>query len=377
MTQATIRAALVAAAAGLILAGCAGGTGPADGGATVGASDAGDAPVARAAVPGRLVEHDVEAPEIFQTTDSALWDGRPSLGGVWVASPDTVDPERVIIRNPDNGNFVIGALFRRERLNPGPTLQISSDAAAALGILAGAPTQVEVVALRRTEATEAPPVAAEAVDPTGVAAAGEEPPTPEDPADIGAAAVAALETGEDAVPAPDVTAAAATAVVPDAVPDATAADGTEVADVALPLAEPETPRKKKRKWFWQKAPGEEVIPAAAATDAATVPIETAAIAATALPAPGSNLPMDAPGSELVAAAAPAGGQVIQIGFFSLEENAQRAVDKLAASGVTARVLTEQAKGKTFWRVVAGSGADAALLEKVKSAGFADAYFVRG
>jgi rare lipoprotein A len=47
---------------------------------------------------------------------------------------------------------VIGALFRRERENPGPLYQISSDAAAALDILAGAPTTLQVIALRREEA---------------------------------------------------------------------------------------------------------------------------------------------------------------------------------------------------------------------------------
>lgn len=99
----------------------------------------------------RLVERDVEAPEIFQVTEAGLWDGRPSIGGVWVAHPDTKDPERVIIRNNSNGQFVIGALFRREREIPGPRLQVSSDAAAALGMLAGAPVELNVTALRREE----------------------------------------------------------------------------------------------------------------------------------------------------------------------------------------------------------------------------------
>ena len=50
-----------------------------------------------------LVERDVEAPEVFSVTESGLWDGRPSLGGVWVAHPDVGDPERIIIRNTSNG----------------------------------------------------------------------------------------------------------------------------------------------------------------------------------------------------------------------------------------------------------------------------------
>ena len=102
---------------------------------------------------GQVVERDVEAPEVFSATDEGLWDGRPSLGGVWVAHPDVTDPERVIIRNQANNKFVIGALFRKERDLPGPKLQISSDAAAALGILAGAPAPLNVTALRREETT--------------------------------------------------------------------------------------------------------------------------------------------------------------------------------------------------------------------------------
>src|SRR6056297_3857541 len=99
----------------------------------------------------RLVERDVEAPEVFQVTEEGLWDGRPSLGGVWVAHPDVKSPERVIIRKPSDGKFVIGALFRRERANPGPRLQVSSDAATALGMLAGQPAELNVTALRREE----------------------------------------------------------------------------------------------------------------------------------------------------------------------------------------------------------------------------------
>lgn len=113
----------------------------------------------------RIVERDVEAPEVFSTDEQGLWDGRPSLGGVWVAHPTVKDPERVIIRNPANGKFVIGALFRRERDNPGPKLQVSSDAAAALGMLAGAPAQLSVVALRREESPATPTAQTLVTDP--------------------------------------------------------------------------------------------------------------------------------------------------------------------------------------------------------------------
>ncbi len=115
----------------------------------------------------RLVERDVEAPDVFQVTEAGLWDGRPSLGGVWVAHPDVGDPERVIIRNESNGKFVIGALFRREREIPGPRVQASSDAAAALGMIAGAPVELNVTALRRETVAETPSEPVQTASPSG------------------------------------------------------------------------------------------------------------------------------------------------------------------------------------------------------------------
>lgn len=153
----TIRFALattaVALLAGCQLGGAGGTTGPV---ATTATGDARST---------RIVTRDVEAPAVFNVTAEALWDGRPSLGGVWVASDKATDPERVILRNPANGKFVIGALFRREAFNPGPPLQISSDAAAALGMMAGAPATVSVTALRREEVpVEGPDATAPIVD---------------------------------------------------------------------------------------------------------------------------------------------------------------------------------------------------------------------
>lgn len=117
---------------------------------------------------GGKVTRDVEAPEIFKVAEKGLWDGRPSLGGVWVAHPDAKDPERVIIRNQANGKSVVGALFRRERSVPGPRFQVSSEAAEELGMLAGAPAGLSVTALRKAEAP------AEAEPPTEMLTAGGE-----------------------------------------------------------------------------------------------------------------------------------------------------------------------------------------------------------
>lgn len=97
----------------------------------------------------RIVTRDIEAPEVFQTVAMAQWDGRPSLGGVWIAAPRIADPERVIIRNPANGKFVIGTLFRRAAAGDG--MQLSSDAAQALDIKAATAVKLDVTALRRAD----------------------------------------------------------------------------------------------------------------------------------------------------------------------------------------------------------------------------------
>lgn len=119
----------------------------------------------------QLIEQDVEAPEVFQVTDRGLWDGRPSLGGVWVAHPAVTDPERVIIRNQSNDTFVIGALFKKEAAIAGPKFQVSSDAAQALNMLAGAPVTLNVTALRKQETPAAPVATPAASDTAKVAAA--------------------------------------------------------------------------------------------------------------------------------------------------------------------------------------------------------------
>lgn len=244
----------------------------------------------------KLVERDVEAPDVFQVTDMGLWDGRPSLGGVWVAHPDVGEPERVIIRNTENSNFVIGALFRRERENPGPILQVSSDAAAALGMLAGAPVQLNVTALRR----EAAPV---------------EEPQPE---------AMTAETEELAAPA----------------------------DIQSTALDP-------------------VAGAAAAIEAA----ETAEITQTAAAA----TPAPAPQPEPAPRASSLDKPYIQIGIFSVEENAENTATAMRQAGMIPTVKKQSSQGKTFWRVIVGPASTkserSALLKKIKGVGFDDAYAV--
>jgi rare lipoprotein A len=171
---------------------------------------------------------ELEAPELFKTSDKALWDGRPSLGGTWIAHPDVTDPQRVVIRNTENGKSIIAALFRRERDLPGPAFQMSSDAANKLGLLAGQPAVVEVVALKRPE----PPKEEEAVPPpaTAEAAAAE--------AEAGAVETTSLEGTEGTEPAApaddsaEAIAAAATAAIGEETPAAEGAAFDPTAEAA-------------------------------------------------------------------------------------------------------------------------------------------------
>lgn len=224
----------------------------------------------------KLVERDTEAPDVFQVTESGLWDGRPSLGGVWVAHPDVKDPERVIIRNEKNGKFVIGALFRRERENPGPRLQVSSDAAATLGMLAGQPSKLNVTALRREAVAERAPA-------------------------------------------------------PEAAPQVDAPNAIEETALA---------------------------PAAGAV-------------ASASPNPAPTPPKPASGG--------LSKPFIQLGIFSVEQNANNTAEAMRVAGMVPTVKKSNSSGKTFWRVLVGpaqtSAERSALLKKIKASGFADAYAV--
>ncbi len=304
---------LLALAAALALAGCTEGSQPFGFLKGTPKADGADGEAAQGATPAtsaRRVERDIEAPEVFSADEDGLWDGRPSLGGVWVAHPGVTDPERVIIRNPANGKFVIGALFRRERENPGPKLQVSSDAAAALELLAGAPAKLSVVALRREEA------------PAETAA-----PLVTDPV------IAAPESID-----------------------------------AAPLADaPGTPGQKPAGKPGAKPAADLAAAAGAAISAAE------AKPATAKPATAPTPPKAAAGT------AAAGRMFVQIGIFSVEDNAKRAAGQLGKAGITATIRTETAKGKTFWSVVAGPAASVAardaLIQKIKGLGYADAYAV--
>ncbi|MGR3320936.1 MAG: SPOR domain-containing protein [Pseudooceanicola sp.] len=325
----------------------------------------------------RLIERDVEAPDVFQVTEAGLWDGRPSLGGVWVAHPDVTEPERVLIRNTTNDKFVIGALFRRERENPGPRLQVSSDAAAALGLLAGTPQNLNVTALRREEVPTEPETVAEVLPEPGAVS--------EETLDPIASAERAIAEAEVKPAAP-----AATEAVAETGSDAaaaTAAATSELADAAVAAPAEAAPKKKG---FFASLFGKKPRQAeTAADDVQTVELSTPQVTTQPLDA------MQTPPAELttgpvqkasVPAPAPSprpGASLdkpyLQIGIFSIEENASNTATAMKQAGMIPTVRKQSSKGQVFWRVLIGpatsEGERSALLKKVKATGFTDAYAV--
>ena len=290
----------------------------------------------------RTVLKDVERPDVFNVSDTGLWDGRPSLGGVWVAHPEVTAPERVKITNTSNGESIAGALFRRERDNPGPRFQVSADAAAGLSMLAGQPAELTVLVVRQEEIViEAAPA----------------PVSEETPGDDG-----------------EILAGAATV-------DDSGADGPAT----------EAPTKPKRPNFFQRlfakkpkttaATGTALAGAAATVDidTATPDVETSTLdpvttgAAAAIARAESD---DKPAPRPARQAEPASGlknPYVQIGQFSVEANANAAASNLRQSGIVPTIL----RSGEAWRVVIGpvSTADdqAAILAQVKNLGYSDAF----
>lgn len=310
---------------------------------------------------------DVERPDIFRTTESALWDGRPSLGGIWVAHPDVTTPERVIVTNNTTNQRIAAALFRRERNNPGPRVQLSSDAAAALNILAGAPTEVTIVAVRQLE------VEVEEQDPV----------------------ISEEEVGEDAPTEAELAAAAA------------ATDAAEAEETAEP----------RRGNFLQRLFGGNRrtaattgAAAAVATEGATAesasapavetqtldPVTTGAAAAIARadagdkPAPRPERPARPAAAETAAAPEsapepapapePLENPFVQVGLYSVEANAFSARDNLRTAGIVPTVFEGANDDGPFWRVVIGPMTSrddqAQILAQVRRLGFTDAFLTR-
>ena len=292
----------------------------------------------------RVEIRDVDRPDIFNVTESALWDGRPSLGGIWVAHPDVTDPERVKITNTGSGKTIAGALFRRERANPGPRIQVSSDAAAALGMLAGQPAELTIIAVRQEEII---------IEPEPLPLSDE-------------------NATEDEVAA---------------VNDETASTENETESTDAEVASDEVAEAPQRRGFWgrfrdslRNKPKEELeareseatAESAAAPEVETAPLDpVASAAAAAIEEAERAEPQPAPASSGLK------NPYVQVGLFSVEENASAAAASLRQAGIVPQIRGQESGGKTFWRGFVGpmSSADdqAALLAQIKGLGYSDAF----
>jgi cell division septation protein DedD len=135
------------------------------------------------------------------------------------------------------------------------------------------------------------------------------------------------------------------------------------------------------------APAPAVAPAATAAAPATAPApagrsraeeeKIAEDAIAALTAAGGGNAAAAPA--VPAAPAAQGGDVrVQVGIFAERANADRAAGRLQQAGIAATIRQESTSGKTFWSVIAnGPAPSATFVDKVRAAGFADAYAVSG
>ena len=374
MTMKSTRAVPLLVVASLGLAACEEGqlvTAPTDG--------------ADAAAPAepRVEIQEIERADIFSTSELALWDGRPSLGGLWVAHPDVTDPERVLIRNTTNGRTTFGALFRRERNNPGPRIQVSSDAAAELGILAGQPTELDIVVIRREEVVIEPA-------PLPVAEPEELPETEDLPEDEEATEVLAATddetTTEEEPPKRQGFfarlfggGAAADEVAED---DAVAvSDDASAPEVEIAPLDPITT---------SAAAAIDAAEAAASAPSNVRPVARTSVAAVPAPAP---TPEPEPEPEPVVVAAPEpepapaptpapqslNNPFVQVGLFSVEANASAAASSLRQGGIVPTVVPGTNANGTFWRVLVGPMTSpddqAEILGQVKALGYADAFLV--
>ena len=120
-----------------------------------------------------------EAPELFAASGTALWDGHPTLEGLWIAHPGTEIGHRVRVRNARTGTIIDAALLPL-RSRPDAEMVISAEAADALGLLPSVPAELELVALEWRTGTGAgtPPPAGERPADRTAAAPSPAPDTP-------------------------------------------------------------------------------------------------------------------------------------------------------------------------------------------------------
>ncbi|MEM7746236.1 MAG: SPOR domain-containing protein [Pseudomonadota bacterium] len=301
------------------------------------------------------------APDVFEGTGRAVWDGRRTLQGIWVAHPEATTARRVRIINVENRRAVDGALFKRDAADGGSSILISSEAAQLLGIVPNVGTDLRIVAVTpvdrqtiepnlATPAAGASPITRVAAPPSEEAArpsTSEPPPAP------------------DAEGTPEEPAQTTTVALKQPSPD----DDQPATTVEAAPAEPERPAEPRPNpdrvtpandpvFTWENAP--------AAADEPE--IETSSTPVTPLPA--TTEP------ERPALKRP----FVQAGTFGVATNASKLIDRLAAMQIPALTRSESVGGRTLTRVLAGPFDSLTARDdaqrKIRGLGLTDAVPVR-
>lgn len=371
------------------------------------------------------------APQLFEATGEAVWDGKRTLQGVWVAHPLAESARRVRIFNEENGRAVDGALFKRDTTaDDVSSVLISSEAAQLLGMGVGTPAPIRIVAVspvQRPPQPEAPTeavvaetqpadtgttdggaaevaesAASAAIATTAIAAAATDVASDDTTTDTDSATVE--EAGDKvAEAAPQTSAGESAETIAADVRESVAVEPTEIAapqaeaeakevtpEVAVnnpvaeptetalaPVTEPEAPAKPEPKPEPVKAEPEPAKsePAKPEPEPKTFKLETPTVAATE-PA------------KTAAPSKPAASQgtsklklpYVQAGIFGVKSNATKLIRRIEAKDLPAFGREIKSGGKTLTKVLAGpfqtSGERDAALRTIRALGLKDAAPVR-
>ncbi|MEM0991071.1 MAG: SPOR domain-containing protein [Pseudomonadota bacterium] len=328
------------------------------------------------------------APDVFEATGRARWDGKRTLQGIWVAHPQAETARRVRIFNTDNGRAADGALFKRDANDGQDSVLISSEAAMVLGISPGSSASIRIVAVTPVEqpiiATIPPSEPEEAATPVAEtpdqeAAQPEDQPVaqpeaeseaapetaaaptltvpetqpetqpaaqPEAPAETPAEAPAetlAEAPAEPPADTPTVVAAspANNSVEPEAQPQPEPQPETEVASTAASVAQQEEPSDEPSDeitFKWDRAPD-------------TPPADdTPSTAAAPAPAPAAETPTPV-ATQPTASGLPR--PFVQAGIFGVKSNATALIARLEKLGLPAQGRNLTMGGRQMTRVLAG------------------------
>jgi cell division septation protein DedD len=376
-----------------------------------GAEDTRGPPAARSAAPAApAISSDLlPAPDVFEASGTARWDGRRTLQGVWVAHPQASTARRVRIYNAATGAAADGALFTRDPVLSGPSMLVSSDAAGLLGLAPGEEADLRVVALTPRSAGDVEVLAAASaaarVDAPAAAAPGaERPPAATSARAVASAAPGGTEEGTAAgvaartLPAPSVGVASRSRDT--ARPVGSAAN--RVAETRA-VADPRRSDSQPAAATPAVAGARQAAPAAAQSEVAQSeielepgtgsesPVREPAKPAVAAPGPAAGAPeadvaRPAAAKDATADAAPASAQTpapgtlaqpyVQAGLFAVEDNAERLIRRIRDEGLPAVGEAVRLATGPATRVLAGPFATAAERDaarrRIQAMGLRDA-----